>query len=87
MLGLRCCAGFSVVAASGGYYPVVVRGLLIAVASLVAELRLWSTGSVVMAHGLSLSMACGIFPDQGSKQCLLHWQVDSYIHSATTEAL
>ena len=30
-----------------------------------------------MAHGLSCSMACGIFPDQGSNPCLLHWQVDS----------
>ena len=24
-------------------------------------------GSVVVAHGLSCSVACGIFPDQGSK--------------------
>ena len=23
-------------------------------------------------------MACGIFPDQGSNPCLLHWQVDSF---------
>ena len=30
-----------------------------------------------MVHGLSCSMACGIFPDQGSNPCLLHWQVDS----------
>ena len=27
--------------------------------------------------GLSCSRACGIFPDQGSNPCLLHWQVDS----------
>ena len=33
--------------------------------------------SVVVAHGLSCSAACGIFPDQGSNPCLLHWQVDS----------
>ena len=26
---------------------------------------------------LSCSVACGIFPDQGSNLCLLHWQVDS----------
>ena len=31
-----------------------------------------------MAHGLSCSVACGIFPDQGSKPCPLHWQADSY---------
>ena len=36
-----------------------------------------STGSVVVAHGLSCSAACGIFPDQGSNPCPLHWQVDS----------
>ena len=39
--------------------------------------RLWSTGSVVVPHGLSCSAACGIFPDQGSNLCLLRWQVDS----------
>ena len=40
----------------------------------------WALGaqaSVVVAHGLSCSMACGIFPDQGSNLCPLHWQVDS----------
>ena len=30
-----------------------------------------------MAHGLSCSAACGIFLDQGSNPCPLHWQVDS----------
>ena len=57
--------------------------------SLAAVLRLltvvaysWSLGStvrpsVVVAHGLSCSVACGIFPDQGLNPCLLHWQVYS----------
>ena len=27
---------------------------------------------------LSCSVACGIFPDQGSNPCPLHWQADSY---------
>ena len=40
MLGLCCCAGFSLAAASGGYSLVAVHGLLIAVASLVVEHRL-----------------------------------------------
>ena len=31
-----------------------------------------------MAHGLSCSAACGIFPDQGSNPCPLHWQEDSF---------
>ncbi|KAJ8797170.1 hypothetical protein J1605_017398 [Eschrichtius robustus] len=35
------------------------------------------TGSVVVVHRLSCSSACGIFPDQSSSQCPLHWQVDS----------
>ena len=35
------------------------------------------TGSVALVRGLSCSSACGIFPDQGSNLCLLHWQVDS----------
>ena len=53
-------------------------------ASVVVARRLSSCGSqalecssVVVAHGLSCSMACGIFPDQGSNLCPLHWQVDS----------
>ena len=37
MLGLGCCVGFSLIAGSGSYSAVVVRGLLIAAASLVAE--------------------------------------------------
>ena len=30
-----------------------------------------------LVHGLSCSEACGIFPDQGSNLCPLHWQTDS----------
>ena len=30
-----------------------------------------------MAHGFSCSVACGIFPDQGSNPSPLHWQADS----------
>ena len=32
---------------------------------------------MVVARGLSWSMACGIFPDQGLNLCLLLWQADS----------
>ena len=35
-------------------------------------------GSAIVAHGLICSTAHGIFPDQGSNPCPLHWQVDSY---------
>ena len=34
-------------------------------------------GSVVVAHGLSCYVASGIFPDQESNPCPLHWQADS----------
>ena len=39
---------------------------------------LQSAVSVVVAHGLSCSVACGIFLDQGSNLCPLHWQADSF---------
>ena len=51
----------SPVEASRASSPVVVCGLLIAVASL------------VVAHSLSCSSACGLFLHQGSNPCLLHW--------------
>ena len=38
-----------------------------------------------MAHGLSCSAACGIFPDQGSNPCPLHWRILN--HCATREVL
>ena len=56
---------------------IVVCGLLTEVASLVAEHQLYSAGSVVVAHKLSLPAASGIFLDQGSNSCPLHWQMDS----------
>ena len=77
MLGLCFCAGLSLVAASGGHSSSRCAGL-----SLSRPLLLLSTGSrraasVVVAHGPSCSAACGIFPDQGSNLCPLHWQADS----------
>ena len=38
---------------------------------------LWSAGAMAVAEGLSCSTARGIFPNQGSDPCLLHWQVNS----------
>ena len=37
---------------------------------------IWSSGSIVAAHELSCSVACGIFLDQGSIPCLPHRQAD-----------
>ena len=52
--------------------------LLIVVASLAAEHGLLGArASVVVAHGLRCSAACGIFLDQGLNLCPLHWQMDS----------
>ena len=43
-------------------------------ASVVAARGLSSCGSRALECRLS---SCGIFPDQGSNPCPLHWQVDS----------
>ena len=57
MLGLHCCTGFSVAAASRGYSLVMVPGLFTSVASPVAEHGLYSAWtSVVVAWGL---LSCG----------------------------
>ena len=36
-----------------------------------------TTGSAVVVHGVSCSVAGGIFPDLESNPCLVHWQVNS----------
>ena len=69
--------GLSLVVASGGHSSSRCAGL-----SLSRPLVLRSTGSrragsVTVAHGPSCSAACGIFPDQRSNPCPLHWQADS----------
>ena len=69
-------AQLSLVAESKDSSAAVCR-LLLALASLVAEPRLQSTGSVVVVLGLSYPETCGIFPDQGLNLCPLHWQADS----------
>ena len=46
-------------------------------ASVVVAHGLQSAGSVVVAPRLRCSVACGIFPDQGSNPCPLHWLADS----------
>ena len=71
VLVLRCCAWAFSSCSEWGLLFVAVHSSL-RVASLVAEHRLQSTGSVVVTHGLSCSLACGIFLDQGSSPCPLH---------------
>ena len=46
--------------------------------SLGCRAQAWGcVSSVVVAHRLSCPSAHGIFPDQGSNLCPLHWQLDS----------
>ena len=84
MLGLHCCKCFPLAVESGRYSSFVVLRLLIAMApmdsrvhrlqklwqmgSVVVAPRFQSTGSIIVAHRLSCSMACGIFPHQGSNR-------------------
>ena len=76
VLGLCCCMDFSLVAESGSNSLVIVCRLLIVMASLVKH-GLRNTDSRVVAHRFGCSIACGVFPDQGSNTCLLHCQLNS----------
>ena len=97
MFGLRFVRGLSLVAASGGHSSSRCgdrSSSRCAGLSLSRPLLLWGTGSrragsVVVAHGLSRSAACGILPDQGSNPCPLHWQADSQPlrHQGSPDAL
>ena len=69
--------GLSLVAASGGHSSSRCAGLSLSWPLLLRSTGSRHAGSVVVAHGPSRSAACGIFPDQGSNPCPLHWQADS----------
>ena len=76
VLGLRFCA--RVFSSCGKWGPlfIAVRGPL-SRPLLLRSTGSRRTGSVIVAHGPSRSVACGIFPDQGLNPCPLHWQADS----------
>ena len=75
--------GFPLATVRSVYSLAEVHGFLTAVASLVVDsgaLRLQCLqrmGSILVAHELRCSAACGICPDQGLNLHLLHWQADS----------
>ena len=69
--------GLSLVAASRGHSSSRCAGLSLSRPLLLQSTGSRRTGSVVVAHGPSCSVACGILPDQGSNPCPLHWQADS----------
>ena len=52
VLGLHCFQGFPLVVASQSYSLILVRGLLMALSSLIVHRGLWNTGSVVVVCGL-----------------------------------
>ena len=77
--GRCCCMQAFSSCSERGATVIVLHELLIAVASLVSEhglydarasvvvvSRLWNTGSIIVAHGLSCSAAYRVFLDQGS---------------------
>ena len=69
------CSGFS---CCGGQALGTLA--LVFVAHGLSSCDMWAlecAGSVVVVHGLRCSLRCGVFPDQGSDSCPLHWQMDS----------
>ena len=78
VLGLRFHArAFSSCGKRGGHSSSRHAGLLLSRPLLLRSTGSRRTGSVVVAHGPSCSVACGIFPDQGSNPLPPHWQADS----------
>ena len=69
--------GLSLVAASGGHSSSLCVGLSLSRHLLLRSTSSRHAGSVVVAHVPICSTACGIFPDQGSNLCPLHWQAGS----------
>ena len=69
--------GLSLVVASGGHSSSRCADLPSSRPLLLRSTDSRCAGSVIVAHGPSRSVACGIFPDQGSNPCPLHWQADS----------
>ena len=69
--------GLSPVVASGGHSSSRCAGLSPSRPLLLRSTGSRRAGSIIAAHGPSCPTACGIFPDQGSNPCPLHWQADS----------
>ena len=69
--------GLSLVVASGDHSSSRCAGRSLSRPLLLRSTGSRRAGSAVVAHGPSCSVACGIFPDQGSNPYALHWQADS----------
>ena len=77
VLGLRFCVRAFSSCGKWGPLFIAVHGPLLLRPLLLRSTGSRRAGSVIVAHGPSCSAACGIFPDQGSNRCALHWQADS----------
>ena len=78
VLGLHSCVAFSNYRKWGLLSSCCVGASYCGGFSCCRARALGHTGSVVVEHGLSCSKVYGIFMDQGSKSCLLYWQMDSF---------
>ena len=77
VLGLRFCARAFSSCGKWGHSSSRCAGLSLSRPLLLRSTGSRRAGSVVVAHGPSCSVACGIFPDQSSNPCPPHWQADS----------
>ena len=66
-------------AVSEGHYLIVFQGLLVVVAALVVEHRLWKNGLSRSGTWALLPAACGILLDKGANTCTLNGQADSQL--------
>ena len=80
VLGLHCCAWTFSSCREQWLFSSCCEGF-----SLWWLLLWWGTGSVVVAHGLRCSVACGIFPDQGQNQvpCIARWTLNPLDHQGS----
>ena len=77
VLGLRFCARAFSSCGKWGHSSSRCAGLSLSQPLLLRSTGSRRAGSVIVAHGPSCFTACGIFPDQGSNLCPVHWQADS----------
>ena len=73
VLGLRFCVRAFSSCGKWGPFFISVSGPLTIAASLVAEHRLQTRRLSNCGSRAQSLAACGIFPDQGSNLCPLHW--------------
>ena len=80
--GSSSLSRLSLVVAGGGYSQVAayrLQGLLLLqrTGSRYTGFSIAARGLSCLVHGVTCHMAWGIFLDQGSNPCPLHWQADS----------